>query len=280
VDLKYHDWWQSGGNRPHDGGLPSLQAQLKGPLIGVDEQSMGKRTVGVPIALLSLVSLFLTGCGAEEATAPTFRVTSPTLVTTSTTTPSMLEYLGLPELSSAENEMCQFILSVGMDLDATDEQSRNATIAVEAAAKSRTLSEPLRVRMLRDVDVANVQRFANVLSRFEPATDLIRSIEPGQLTSQEQLESDAIDAELLTEIAADLHTTIETTRPLNPAEQAAHLERTGTEWSDLFTESELDEVRRTLNNSSTGMGREVEAREAMERLDDWSWRHCDAGLTR
>ncbi len=240
---------------------------------------MGKKFIGVPIALLGLL-LGLTACAVEEETAPTFRVTSPTLVTTPTTIPSTLEYLGLPELTGPENEMCNFIHSVSRDLIASDERSRNATTAAEAAATSRTLSEPLRVRMLRDVDVANAQRFANVLSRFEPATGLIGAIEPGPLTSQDQLDEDASDAALLTEIAVDLQTTIDIARPLNAAEQAAYLERTGTEWRDLFTESELQDVRGTLNDSSTGMGREAEARQAMERLDDWSWRHCDAGLTR
>ncbi|MFW2382146.1 MAG: hypothetical protein ACN4GZ_10335 [Acidimicrobiales bacterium] len=229
----------------------------------------------MPIALV----LFLTACGAEEESAPTFRVTSPTLATTSTTVPSTLEYLGLPELSGPETDMCSFILSVSSDLESSDELSRNATKAAEAAATSRTLSEPLRVRMLRDTEVANAQRFANVLSRFEAAIELIPRIEPGALTSESRLEQDSVDAALLTEIGVGIQATIDQSRPLSAADQAAYLERTGTEWRDLFTEADLDEVRTVLNNSATGMGREAEAREAMERLDDWSWRHCSAGLT-
>jgi hypothetical protein len=236
---------------------------------------MGTRFIGVPVALL----LCLTACAAEEETAPTFRVTSPTLATTSTTTPSTLEYLGLPDLTGPENEMCDFILAVSLDLEASDRASRNATSAATAAATSRTLSEPLRVRMLRDAEVANAQRFANVLSRFEAAAALIASIEPGLLIDEERLTQDARDAELLAELGSGLQATIDTVRPLNSAEQAEYLERTGIEWLDLFTESEFQDVLRSLN-SEAGMGREVEAREAMERLDDWSWRHCDVGLTR
>jgi hypothetical protein len=237
---------------------------------------MGKRLVGLLGALVMCVA----GCTVEEATAPTFRVTSPTLATTSTTTPSTLEYLGLPDLNAPEIEMCGFIERVGQDLRASDEQSRDATLASEAASKSRTLSEPLRVRMLRDTEVANAQRFANVLKQFDTAIDLIASIEPGPLTSEVRLEEDARDAVILSGMGTALQETIDSVRPLDSRERVAYLERTGTEWRDLFTEEEFDDVLTVLHDSSSGMGRETEAREAMERLDDWSWRHCDAGLTR
>jgi hypothetical protein len=237
---------------------------------------MGRRLVG----LLGALVLCVAACTVEEATAPTFRVTSPTLATTSTTTPSTLEYLGLPDLTAHEIEMCRFIERAGQDLRASDEQSRNATVASEAASKSRTLSEPLRVRMRRDTEVANAQRFANVLKQFDTAIELIASIEPGPLTSEVRLEGDARDAVVLFEIGTVLQETIDSIRPLDTRERVAYLERTGTEWQDLFTEEEFEEVLIVLHDNSSGMGRETEAREAMERLDDWSWRHCDAGLTR
>ncbi|NNE95603.1 MAG: hypothetical protein HKN24_06195 [Acidimicrobiales bacterium] len=236
---------------------------------------MGKRVLGLSIAVM----LCAGACAEQEATAPTFQVTSPTLASTSTTQPDRLEYLGLPELSQAENDMCRFIVNVGQDLEASDGQSRRATAAMESAIESPTLSEPLRVRLIRDTEIANAQRFANVLSRFADAIALIDAIEPGPLSDEETLANDAQDAALITEIGADIQETIDSSRPLSAAEQAAYLARTGTEWIDLFTERELENVLRTLHNETTGMGREAQARDAMERLDDWSWRHCAAGLT-
>lgn len=253
-----------------------MTRELKHPLSCVDQYHMGKRLLGA----LSALVLCFTACAAEEEGGPTFRMTSPTLASTSTTTPSTLEYLGLPELSASEQEMCVFILAVSADLEASDSQSRNATVATEAAVANPTLSEPLRVRMLRDTEIANAQRFVNILKRFDGATELIASIEPGPLTSRAKLDEDAHDAAQLTEIGAVVQATIDSVRPLDDAAKAAYQESTGTEWRDLFTEAELDEVRKILNDASNGMGREVEAREAMERLDDWSWRHCAAGLTR
>ncbi|MBT8239953.1 MAG: hypothetical protein KJN63_01850, partial [Acidimicrobiia bacterium] len=106
--------------------MPS-RTELKHPRIGVDELTMGKGLVG----LLGALILCFASCAVEEDSAPTFRVTSPTLASTSTTAPSTLEYLGLPDLSGGEVEMCDFIERVSQDLKASDERSRNATWATE-----------------------------------------------------------------------------------------------------------------------------------------------------
>ena len=87
------------------------------------------------LAIASVVSLAMlaAGCAEEESSAPTFQVTSPTLVTTSSTTPSTLAYLGVPDLSSQENEMCRFIGGIGRSLDVSDQNSRMATAAANSA---------------------------------------------------------------------------------------------------------------------------------------------------
>ncbi len=236
---------------------------------------MGIRLLGTGIS----IALIAVACAPSEDSAPTFQITSPTLATTSTTAPSTLPYIGLPELSSEENDMCRFVLGAGRDLAASDDIGRTASANAEARAKDRTLSEPLRVRMLRDTELANAQRFANVLKRFDEAVTLVQMIMPGPLTDQSTLDQDASDAALLASIGTDLQNTIETLRPLSPAAQEAFESQTGRKWEDLFTEDEYETVLNNLNNEQTGMGREGEAREAMERLDDWSWRHCSAGLT-
>ena len=249
---------------------------VKGPTVWADKDLMGMRLLGTGIS----IAMLATACSSPEVSAPTFQVTSPTLARTSTTIPSTLEYIGLPELSEEENNMCSFVQGVGSDLAASDDRSRDATERAKAAAKDPTLSEPLRVRMLRDTELANAQRFANVLRRFDEAANLVTLIMPGPLTDQATLDQDATDAALLASIGTDLQETIDALRPLNAAEQEAFEAEQGREWIDLFTEDEFDAVIDKLDNDLTGMGREGEAREAMERLDDWSWRHCSAGLTK
>ncbi len=249
---------------------------VKHALKWADERGMGFKLFAAGLSIVCLTA----ACSSTEESAPTFQVTSPTLATTSTTAPSTLQYIGVPELSSEENNMCSFVQSVGQDLLTSDQVSQNATEQAKRNATDRTLSEPLRVRMLRDTEVANAQRFANVLKRFDEAASIISSITPGPLTDQATLDQDASDAALLASIGSKLQITIDSTRALNAAEQEAYKQETGRDWVDLFTEDEYEAVLEVLNNTSTGMGREDEAREAMERLDDWSWRHCSAGLTK
>ena len=237
---------------------------------------MGKLLLGTGISL----ALIAVSCSATEETAPTFQVTSPTLATTSTTAPSTLQYIGVPELTAEENEMCDFVQGVGNDLVASDSVSVAARQNAARAAGDRTLSEPLRVRILRDTELANAQRFANVLKRFDEAARLVSQIVPGPLTDQATLDQDASDAALIASIGNKLQSTIDPLRPLNATQQAEFKSDRGRDWVDLFTEAELEAVLETLYNDTTGMGREDEAREAMERLDDWSWRHCSAGLTK
>ncbi len=227
-----------------------------------------------------IVAFVMSSCSGQEATAPTFQVTSPSLATTSTTTPDSLQYLGVPELSDEENAMCTFVDGVGRDLEASDRNSQNTRAAVERSYDDRTLSEPLRVRSHRNAELANAQRFANVLRRFTEGAELIEQIEPGEHTSAERLSSDAADIALLIEIGNGIDQTVAALQPLDAAAQAAYLAEHQEEWADIRTTADLDRVLLALNNESIGMGRETEARDAMERVDDWSWRHCSSGLTR
>ncbi len=231
------------------------------------------RFAGVLIGVLAFCS-----CATEQAEAPTFRVTVPPREATTTTEPGRLAWIGELDLTAAEQDLCSFIGSLDARLAAVDEQNRVAAQATALAAEDRTLSEPIRVRMIRDTELANVRRLAGVFAGFSEGIELLERIENSEW-SVDNLAAIGADMELVVEIGDQLRATIDELEPLDAAEQAGYAERTGTEWRDLFTEAELDVFRAELDDEDTGLGLVDDAREAMDRIDDWSWRGCSQGFS-
>lgn len=222
----------------------------------------------------------LVGCGAaEEAEAPTFRITAPTSDATTTTVPARLAWLGESNLTPAERELCSLIVSIDTGLAAAEEQNRLELAAAERAVEDPTLSEPLRVRRLRDAELANATRLASVLLRLDEGRDLLEGMSPTENLPADSLAGIEADMASVVAIGEVLLATIETLEPLDASDQAAYRERTGLDWRDLFTEAELQQVRAELYNDRTGLGRLDEARELLDRIDDWSWRHCSEGFS-
>ncbi len=246
-------------------------------LLKHDEETIMGRSV-LAVALVGLV-LATSGCSTEEAEAPTFQMTSPESATSTTAAPNRLAWVGNPELTAAEIELCRFVERVDSQLERVDTTNRRNTEQVGQASKDRTLSEPIRVRMIRDAELDNAQRFANVLGMFEEGGVLLASVLPNERVSAEHLASNVDDVALIAGIGAALNETIAGLRPLTAAEQEEYASTTGLEWRDLFTEDELEVAREQLNSDRAGMGREEEARQAMDRVDDWSWRHCSEGFS-
>jgi hypothetical protein len=235
---------------------------------------MGRSVVAAAVA-----GLMLAACSTEVAEAPTFQVTTPESATSTTGSPDRLAWLGNPELSIAEIELCRFVERVDSQLESVDAINRKSDERVEQAAKDRTLSEPIRVRMYRDAELDSAARFAGVLNMFEEGAGLLVAVEPNQRVGEADLAADADDMALIASIGATLSETIAGLRPMTPAEQEEYAAANGSAWSDIFTEAELEQVREQLNSNRVGMGREEEARQAMDRVDDWSWRHCSAGFS-
>lgn len=232
------------------------------------------RLGGVLVGVLVLCS-----CATEQAEAPTFRVTAPPHEVTTTTEPGRLAWIGEIDLSAAERDLCAYVGSLDATLSAVVEQNRAAERATAVAAEDRTLSEPIRVRMIRDTELANARRLAGVFAGFSEGIGLLERIDPTEKWSADRLAAVGADIRLVVEIGNRLQATIAELEPLDPAEQAAYAERTGTEWRDLFTEAELDRFQAELDDEDTGLGLVDDAREAMDRIDDWSWRGCSQGFS-
>lgn len=242
-----------------------------------EEMIMGRLVLAVAVVGLVVGG---SGCRTEGAVeAPTFELTAPESATSTTAAPDRLAWLGNPELTVAEIELCRFVERVDSQLESVDTANRKNTIRVDEASKDRTMSEPVRVRMFRDAELDNAQRFANVLGLFDEGKVLLASVPPNERVSAAQLASDADDMALIASIGADLDETIAGLRPLTLTEQEEYASSTGAAWRDLFTQEELESVREQLNSDQVGMGREGEARMAMDRIDDWSWRHCSEGFS-
>ncbi len=223
----------------------------------------------------------LAGCTPpEEAESPTFQITSPELgTTTSSSAPVRLAWLGNPDLTGPEREMCSFIDSIDRTISGVDEINQAALLQMEARAADRTLAEPLRVRMKRDTAVSNARRLAGVFVSFEEGSDLIDRIDPNERVPAEELAATKADIDRVVVIGQIFADAAERAAPLNAAAQADYEAQTGEKWEDLWTEKELDRVLEELADDTTGTGLETEARALMDSIDDWSWSQCSEGFS-
>lgn len=234
---------------------------------------MGRSLVGVAL----IAALAVGGCATEQAEAPTFLVTAPPQATTTTTQPGRLAWIPRSDLTSAERELCSFIANAERALSTAEQRNRQDVRTTEEAADDRTISEPIRVRMLRDTELTNARRLADVLIGFGAGSALLAEIDPSENLSTDMRASIDADIELVVAIGRDLTAAVDRLKPLDAAERAAYAERTGTDWRDLLTEDDLEQFRAELERS--GLGRVEQAHEAMDRIDDWSWRHCSDGFS-
>ncbi len=239
-------------------------------------------SVSKPIAVASVLMVgLLAGCTtAEEAESPTFQITSPELgATTSSSAPVRLAWLGDPDLTGPERDMCVFVDSIDRTISTVDEVNAAAISQMTARAADRTLAEPLRVRMKRDTAVANARRLAGMFTSFEEGSDLIDRIDPNERVPAEELAETKADIDRVVAIGQILAVAAERAAPLNAAAQAEHETQTGEKWEDLFTEKELEQVLAELADDTTGTGLEPEARALMDLIDNWSWSQCSAGFS-
>ncbi|NNF53554.1 MAG: hypothetical protein HKN03_03825 [Acidimicrobiales bacterium] len=223
----------------------------------------------------------LAGCTTgEESQSPTFQVTAPELGTTTTPgAPVRLAWLGNPDLTGPERDMCAFIDDIDKSVSEVDEINAAAILQMEARAADRTLAEPLRARLKRDTAVANARRLASVFTSFGEGVELIDRIDPNERVSAEELESIKQEIERVVVIGETIAAAAETAAPLTATAQADYETKTGEEWVDLLTERELDDILEELRDETTGTGLEPEARELMAEIDDWSWRQCSEGFS-
>ena len=238
--------------------------------------------VSKPIAVASvLVVGLLAGCAtAEEAQSPTFQITTPELGTTSSSSaPVRLAWLGDPDLTGPERDMCAFVDAIDRTISTVDEVNAAAISQMTARAADRTLAEPLRVRMKRDTAVANARRLAGMFTSFQEGSDLIDRIEPNERVPAEELAETKADIDRVVAIGQTLAVAAEQAAPLDAAARAEYETQTGKNWEDLFTEEELDRVLEELADDTTGTGLEPEARLLMDSIDDWSWSQCSAGFS-
>lgn len=229
------------------------------------------------VAVLLGVSA-MCGCATTDgAEAPTFGMTTPS--SAPTTSPARLAWLGDSDLTPPERALCSFIGSADAALVAVEEQNRTTLASAEEAVKDPTMSEPIRVRRLRDAELANADRFAAVLLRFVEGREVLQLAGPTDNLPREAMDDMEADMDAVVAIGEAITATIAALKPLDADGQAAYHEETGVEWRDLFTEAELADVRAELYDDQTGMGRADEARALMDRIDDWSWRHCSQGFS-
>ncbi len=238
--------------------------------------------VSKPIAVASVLMVgLLAGCtSVEEAESPTFQITVPKLgTTTSSSVPVRLVWLGNPDLTGPEKDMCGFVDSIDKTISMVDEINETASLQTKARAADRTLAEPLRVRMIRDTAVANARRLAGMFASFEEGSDLIGKIDPNERVPAEELAATKADIDRVVVIGQILAVAAERAAPLDAAAQAEYETQTGEDWEDLFSEGELDQVLEELADETNGTGLESEARELMDSIDDWSWRQCSEGFS-
>lgn len=233
------------------------------------------------VASVVLLVCLIAGCSpTEEAEAPTFQITSPELDTTSTSGPPVrLAWLGNPDLTGQERDMCAFIDSIDRSVSVVDEINAAVNSQLEVKVADRTLAEPLRVRMQRDAAVANARRLAGLFTSFDEGAELIDRIEPNERVEVAELSAIKADIDRVVVIGQMIADAADRAAPLSAADQADFETRTGQEWTDLFLERELDEVLDELSNATTGTGLEPEARALLDSIDDWSWSQCSAGFS-